>query len=137
MSGIVLDTQALLMLYMDEEGAEHIAGILKQVLDGKTKGYMNVVNLAELYYILCRKSKKVADEKERNIKSFGVRIVPVEDNTSLWKSAAMLKAKHSLSLADAFAAATAKSLKSKLVTGADPEFDKIDNIQIERIGARR
>lgn len=136
MSSIVLDTQALLILYMDEDGAEHVAGLLKQVLDRKIKGYMNVVNLTELYYILSRKSKKVADEKERNVRSFGVKIVPVKDN-ALWKEAAMLKANHSLSLADAFAAATAKTLRSKLVTGADPEFDGIDNVQVERVGARK
>jgi ribonuclease VapC len=132
---IVLDTQALLILYMGEEGAENVAGLLKQVLDRKIKGYMNVVNLAELYYVLSRKSKKVAEEKERNIRSFGVKIVPVKDN-ALWKEAAMLKANHSLSLADAFAAATAKNLKSKLVTGTDPEFDRIGDIQIERVGVK-
>lgn len=133
---IVLDTQALLILYMGEEGAENVAGLLKQVLDRKIKAYMNVVNLAELYYVLSRKSKKVAEEKERNIRSFGVKIVPVKDN-ALWKEAAMLKANHSLSLADAFAAATAKNLKSKLVTGTDPEFDRIGDIQIERVGVKK
>jgi predicted nucleic acid-binding protein len=127
---IVLDTQALLILYMGEEGAENVAGLLKQVLDRKIKGYMNVVNLAELYYVLSRKSKKVAEEKERNIRSFGVKIVPVKDN-ALWKEAAMLKANHSLSLAE-----TAKNLKSKLVTGTDPEFDRIGDIQIERVGVK-
>jgi ribonuclease VapC len=120
---------------MGEEGAENVAGLLKQVLDRKIKAYMNVVNLAELYYVLSRKSKKVAEEKERNIRSFGVKIVPVKDN-ALWKEAAMLKANHSLSLADAFAAATAKNLKSKLVTGTDPEFDRIGDIQIERVGVK-
>jgi predicted nucleic acid-binding protein len=135
-SNIVLDTQALLILYMGEEGSEQIAGLLKQVLDRKIKGYMNIVNLAELYYILGRKSKKVAEEKERNVRSFGVKIIPVKDN-ALWKEAAMLKANHSLSLADAFAAATAKTLRSKLVTGADPEFEGIDNVQVERVGVKR
>jgi len=130
---IVLDTQALLILYMGEKGAEHVANLLKQVLDGKIKGYMNVVNLAELYYILSRKSSKMADEKERNIRRFGIKIIPVIDD-ALWKEAALLKANHSLSLADAFAAATAKILKSKLVTGTDPEFAGINNIQIERVG---
>ncbi|MGI0004308.1 MAG: PIN domain-containing protein [Candidatus Nitrosotenuis sp.] len=130
---IVLDTQALIIFYMDENGAERVARLLKQVLDGEIKGYMNVVNLAELYYILCRKSRKLADEKERNIRSFGVKIVATRDD-SLWKEAALLKASRSLSLADAFAAATAKTMKSKLVTGADPEFDSIDGIRIERVG---
>lgn len=131
---MVFDTQALLILYMGEDGAEHVAGLLKQVLDRKAKGYMNVINLAELYYIIGRKSRKVAEEKERNVRSFGVKIVSVQDN-ALWKEAAMLKASHSLSLADAFAAATAKTLRSKLVTGPDPELDGIDNVQVERVGA--
>jgi len=121
---------------MDEQGAENVADLLKQVLERKIRGYINVINLAELYYILSRKSRKIADEKERNIKNFGVKIVPVNDD-ALWKEAALLKANHSLSLADAFAAATAKTLKSKLVVGADPEFDNINNIQIERVGIRK
>ncbi len=131
---VVFDTQAMLILYLEEKGAEHVAGLFKQVLDGKIKGYMNVVNLAELYYVLSRKDGKIADDKERNIRSFGVRIVPVNDN-GLWKEAAILKANHSLSLADAFAVATAKIFKSRLITGPDPEFDSIDGIQIERIRA--
>lgn len=129
---IVFDTQALLILYLDEKGAEKVMALLKQVLDGKIRGYMSVVNLAELYYILSRKSREVADEKERNIRSFGIRIVPVKDD-SLWKEAATLKANHSLSIADAFAAATAKALKSKLVTGADQEFSGLD-VHLERVG---
>ncbi|MFY9301443.1 MAG: PIN domain-containing protein [Candidatus Nitrosotenuis sp.] len=132
---VVFDTQALLILYMDEKGAERVAELLNQVLDQKINGYMNIVNLAELHYVLSRKSRKIADEKERGIKNFGVKIVPVKDD-SLWKEAATLKANHSLSLADAFAAATAKTMKSMLIVGADPEFDNIDGIQIERIGTR-
>lgn len=117
---------------MGEPGAERVAGLLRQVLEQKITGYINVVNLAELYYILARKSRKTADEKERNIKSFGVKIVSVKDN-ALWKESAVLKANYSLSLADAFAIATAKMLKSRLVTGADPEFDNIVEVQIERV----
>jgi predicted nucleic acid-binding protein len=131
---VVLDTQVLLILYMGEKGADRVSNLLVQILEGKIKGYMNVVNLAELYYILARKSRKVADEKERNLRSFGIKIVPVQDGDDLWKEAAILKASHALSIADAFAAATAKTLRSRLVTGSDPEFEEIHGIQIERIG---
>ncbi|MGI0101453.1 MAG: PIN domain-containing protein [Nitrosotalea sp.] len=133
---LVFDTQALLVLYLDEDGADHVADLLGQVLGGKIKGYINVINLAELYYILGRKSTKMADEKERNIRSFGIKIIPVKDD-SLWKEAAMLKVGHSLSLADAFAAATAKTLRSKLVTGDDVEFAGIDNLRIERVRTKK
>jgi predicted nucleic acid-binding protein len=43
-----------------------------------------------------------------------------------------VKAEHSLSLADAFAVATAKTLKSKLVIGSDREFKEL-NIELVRI----
>lgn len=132
---VVFDTQALIVLYLGERGAERIADLLRQVLDRKINGYMSVVNLTELYYILSRRNRKAADEKERNLRSFGVKIIPVKDD-ALWKEAAMLKTNNSLSLADAFAAATAKIMKSKLITGTDPEFDSIDGIQIERVGSR-
>jgi uncharacterized protein len=131
---VVLDTQVLLILYMGEKGADRVSNLLVQILEGKIKGYMNVVNLAELYYILARKSRKVADEKERNLRSFGIKIVPVQDGDDLWKEAAILKASYALSIADAFAAATAKTLRSRLVTGSDPEFEEIHGVQIERIG---
>lgn len=128
----MFDTQALLILYLGEKGADRVASILRQILERKVGGYINIVNLAELYHILSRKSIAVAEEKERNIRSFGIKLVPVNDDT-LWKEAATLKANHSLSLADAFAAATARTLKAKLLTGTDTEFDNI-NVQIQRIG---
>lgn len=130
----------MLVLYLEEKGAERVAELLTQILEGKIKGYMNVVNLAELYYILARKSRKIAEEKERNLCGFGVKMISVEtedsssNNIPLWKEAALLKAGHSLSLADAFAAATAKVLSSTLVTGSDSEFEKVKEIPIERVG---
>lgn len=128
MMSVVFDTQAILVLYMGEKGAERIADLLVNILEGKIRGYMNVVNLAELYYILARKSGKVAEEKEKSLRSFGVKIIPVRDSDDLWKEAAILKAGHALSIADAFAAATAKTLRSRLVTGSDPEFEGISGI---------
>jgi predicted nucleic acid-binding protein len=89
------------------------------------------VNLTELYYILYRRSPDLAEEKERTLRGYGLVIVPVDDNT-LWKEAAKMKAKHALSLADAFAVATAKVKKASLLVGQDAEFDDID-ASIERI----
>lgn len=129
---VVFDTQVLLILYLGERGAEQVADIIRDVQRRKIRGYVNVVNLAELYYILGRRSREVAEEKERNLRSFGIRIVPVRDD-ALWRQAAAFKTKHPLSLADAFAAATAKVLDAKLVAGGDPEFDRL-GIELLRIG---
>jgi predicted nucleic acid-binding protein len=50
----------------------------------------------------------------------------------LWREAAKIKCGHSMSLADAFAVATAESLKTKLIVGSDKEFNNL-NIQLLRI----
>ena len=133
MQKIVFDSQALLKLYLGEPGSGKIVELLRDVLEGRAEGRINVVNLAEVYYILRRKSKQVADEKEENLKSYGVKVVPVDPDSPLWKRAASLKGDHAMSLADAFAAATALELKSKLVTGTDEEFGDITGLDIERI----
>ena len=130
---IVFDTQALLAFYLGEPGADKVEEYLEHVAGKKVKAYINVVNLAELYYILARESKDVAEEKVRNLKSFGVKVVSVSYRSTVWKKAAEIKATKAVSLADAFAAATAINLNGILVTGQDSEFDAIKNLKIEHI----
>ena len=134
MRNLIFDTQSLLILYLGESGAERVEGVLEDVLEKRVRGYLNVVNLAEFYYILRRVDKNAADEKERNLRSFGVRIVPVTPGSSLWKEAASIKADHALSLADAFAASTALFYKGTLLTGGDVEFDKVNGLKLDRVG---
>jgi len=133
MNAIVFDTQALLIFYLGEPGAGKVEDYLNRVLGKEIEGHLNVVNLAELYYVLRRVNKDLAEEKERNIKSFGVKIVSVRDKSQLWKIAAAIKAENAVSLADAFAAATAITFKGRLVTGGDIEFNAIKNLKIERV----
>ncbi|MDA4121818.1 MAG: type II toxin-antitoxin system VapC family toxin [Thaumarchaeota archaeon] len=133
MPGFVFDSQSVLKLYLGEAGAEEVGRLLRQVQQGTSDGWISVVNLAEIYHILLRKSRDVAEEKERSLKSFGVRVVPVDPTSPLWKRAASLKAEHSMSLADAFAASTALELGAKLVTGADADFDGVARLQLERV----
>src|SRR4029077_802243 len=119
--------------YLGEPGSEKVVDLLRSVLEGEVKACINIVNLAEIYYILHRRSKEAAEEKEQNLRSYGVRVVPVDPDSPLWKKAASLKAQHSISLADAFAAATALELKSRLVTGADEDFDDIHALTLTRV----
>lgn len=134
MRPIVFDTQALLVFYLGEAGSDRVESYLEQISGGKTKGYLNIVNLAEFRYILRRISKTAAEEKERNLRSFGVKIVPVIDNSPLWREAAAIKADNALSLADAFAASTAFLRKGTLLTGSDVEFDRVKDLKVERVG---
>ena len=128
---IVFDTEALLAFYLGESRGREVEKYLTKVMEGELKGYLNILTMSELYYILYRNSPTLAEEKEQNLRSYGLEIVPIDDN-SLWKEAAKMKGKHALSLADAFAAATAKIKKASLLTGRDKEFHSLD-IRIERI----
>jgi len=130
---VVFDTQALLVFYLGEAGSDRVESYLERISEGEVKGYLNVVNLAELHHILRRTSRNVAEENERNLRSFGIRIVPVVDNSPLWREAAAIKADNALSLADAFAASTALLRKGILVTGSDIEFEDVKDLKLERV----
>ena len=134
MRPVIFDTQALLIFYLGEAGSERVESYLEKISGGEAKGYLNIVNLAEFHYILRRVGKSTAEEKERNLRSFGVKIVPVTDNSPLWREAAAIKADNALSLADAFAASTALLRKGILLTGSDLEFDRVKDLKVERVG---
>jgi predicted nucleic acid-binding protein len=127
---IVFDTESIIAFYLGEPPGKEVEKRLTRIMKGQLKGYLNIVNLAEVYYILYRKSPILAEEKERNLRAYGLEIVPVSDD-ALWKEAAKTKGKHALSLADAFAVATAKAKGATLLTGRDAEFRGV-GVPIER-----
>ncbi|MBM4401607.1 MAG: type II toxin-antitoxin system VapC family toxin [Crenarchaeota archaeon] len=119
------DSEPLLAFFLNEEGADVVEDLLEKIQSGEAEGYINIITLTEISYILSRVSPELAEETERNLRLLGLRVVPVEDD-GLWREAAHVKAKHSMSLADAFAVATAEAFKSKLVVGSDEEFRELD-----------
>ena len=125
MSGAqVLDSHALLRLLRDEPGADTVAAILEKAGLRDQPVHMTEVSYAEVQYIVRRKDgdavwARIAEE---------LRAAPIEFHPatrSLADLAAGFKARHKLSLADAFAAALAKEKRAELVTG-DPEFRQIE-----------
>lgn len=127
---VVFDTETLLAFYLGEPGGKKVERRLAKIMKGEIKGYLNIINLTELYYILYRRKPDLAEEKERNLRGYGLEIVPVDDE--LWKEAAKTKGRHSLSLADAFAVATAKVKKANLLVGRYVEFRNV-GVSIERV----
>jgi len=125
LENLTFDTEPILALFFDELGAKTVADLLNKVLNSNAAGYINVVNLTEIYYTLARHSARVAEEKVELLRSFGLKIVPVEDN-GLWRRAAILKNRHLLPLGDAYAVATAQATKSKPVIGADKELSRLN-----------
>ena len=111
-------------MYLNEKGAEQVADLLMQVKKGEAEGFINVFNLAEVYYITYRLTPDLVDEKIENLRLYGLKVIPVEDD-ELWVTAAKLKGTHALSLYDAFAVATAQTFNSQLVVGSDKEFRNV------------
>ena len=97
--------------------------MLKRIQNKETKGFLNIVNLTEFYYILYRRKPAIAEEKVRNLRAYGMEIVPLMDN-AIWREAGKIKGEHAISLADAFAVATAIAKKDRLVVGRDDDFKK-------------
>jgi predicted nucleic acid-binding protein len=111
---LTFDSEAILAFFLGQTGGDLVRDSLKKIQSSQTDGYINIISLAELYYVLSRISPETAEEKQRNLRLYGLKIIPVEDN-GLWREAAQFKCNHSMSLGDAFAVATAKSLETKLV----------------------
>jgi len=127
---VVFDTEPLLTFFKGESGDTEVEALLNKVVDGSLVAYVNIVNLSEFYHILHRFSPEAAEEKTRNLRAYGVKVIPLTDD-ALWKMAAKTKSMYPMSLADAYAVATAKVTNSLLVIGKDREFDGIEIETIE------
>ena len=120
----VLDSFALLSFLRDEPGAEMVAALLEKAEERRHPLQMTEVNYAEVQYIIRRKDGEaawriVADE----LVTLPIEFRPAD--RPLADQAADFKTRFKLSLADAFAAALAKSRKTELVTG-DIEFKQVE-----------
>jgi uncharacterized protein len=124
---LTFDTEPILIFFNDEPGAKQVTNLFKKILTNDVVGYINIVNLTEIYYAIARINPKAAEEKRKTLIQYGFKVVSAEYN-GLWRIAALLKNKYQLSLGDAFAVATAQTLKTKLVVGGDK---KLQNLPVQ------
>ncbi len=132
MKRYVLDSYAMIAYFEDERGADRVAQVLKQLIKGKAKGFMSVVNWGEVYYNTMREQGVSEAEKVTlQLDKFPIQIVDV--NKELAYEAAKLKGEFRIAYADCFAVALAVKLNADLVTG-DPDFKKLqERISIQWI----
>ncbi|MDQ5980939.1 MAG: uncharacterized protein QG602_3917 [Verrucomicrobiota bacterium] len=125
MKALVLDASALLTLLFDESGAEAVEALMHRAAEKDQPILMSAVNWAEVCYRVEGRlgGSALADAKEFATNT-PVAIIP--SDRELAEAAASYKAAHQLGLADAFAAALAKSRKAELVT-ADREFKSVES----------
>jgi predicted nucleic acid-binding protein len=93
---------------------------------------MSAINVGEVYYYVRKFQGERLAEFWRE--SSGTLPVTIEVPTmeEIW-DAALLKGRHPIAYADAFAAALAQKYRCPLVTG-DPEFQSIPELQLDWVG---
>jgi len=124
MSAKVLDSLALIAYFRDEPGAETVEDLLVAAAKKDTPLFMTDVNYAEVKYSILKKDGAEAWKDAAEI----LQCLPIVFHSTsrfLADTAADIKSRFKLSLADAFAAALAKEKKAELVTG-DPEFKPLE-----------
>ena len=128
----VLDACAVIAALSNEEGAEKVEAAFNEVVFGKAKIIINVINLLEVYYDDYRvHGKKSADKMIENIIA-SPTIIITEIEKDIFEEAGRLKATYKISLADALVLAQAIVTKGTLLTSDHHEFDIIEtkeNIQ--------
>ena len=125
LDSLTFDTEPIVAFFFGESGAKPVIELLEKIQSRDIIGYINILNLTEVYYAIARRDPKVADEKLKLLRIYGLNIVPVTDN-GLWHEAALIKNKYQLSLGDSFAVATAQAFKTKLVVGSNKQLEKLD-----------
>jgi predicted nucleic acid-binding protein len=120
----VLDASALLAMFFGERGMEMMRDLFQESADADHPALISSVNWAEVLYRMERKHGVKGMETARRFEqTMPLDISPLD--RELAESAAHLKNKYDLGLADAFAAALAKSKNAELVT-ADTEFKTLE-----------
>src|SRR3984885_8947408 len=120
----VLDSFALLAYFRDEPGADTMENLLVSAGKKDIPLLMTDVNYAEVKYSIVKKDGAEAWAEAAKVLQ-GLPIDFHSTTRALADTAADFKARFKLSLADAFAAALAKEMKTELVTG-DPEFRPLE-----------
>ena len=127
----VLDTSAVLALRSDESGADRVAEILRLGRRGKAKTLVSFMTRMEiLYRVTATEGEEPARTALRLLDAAGVSWVSCDPE--ILETAARLKARGGLSVADAWIAATAAT-KHAVLVHKDPEFAAVREVDQERL----
>lgn len=127
---VVFDAEPLVAYSLDEPGSDRVEAYLDGVYDGDAAGYVNVVTLTEVHYVLARVTDVAAvDGFVDHLDAIGVTVV---EAGPCWRATARYKRKANPSLGDAFALATAEHVDGTLLAGGDDDFDAVSDVPVER-----
>lgn len=123
---VCLDSFALLAWFQNEAGAslveKHLAAA---AADEATHCYASNINLGEVFYRIARtRGSALAESFWTGVGRPAFPVTPVAVTRGRIREAALLKARHPIALADAFAVQLAIERRLPLVTG-DPEIGQL------------
>ncbi|MHA1505869.1 MAG: PIN domain-containing protein [Candidatus Asgardarchaeia archaeon] len=119
----LLDTKALVAFFNDEDGADFVERILKDVDEGKVEGFVSSITLTEIYYLYSRRmGRDIAKKRVEQIIFSNLRIVAIDEKVALKAGEYKIRA---IPIADALIAASACSIGAKIVTD-DKHFEGLD-----------
>jgi predicted nucleic acid-binding protein len=120
LAAYVLDSFALLSYLEGEAGMPRVRSVLEGAAAQRYSVYLSLINLGEALYITERERGLIAARRTLGaVDQLPLEIVPVSRATVL--DAAHIKARFSISYADAFAVVAARDHGGVVMTG-DPEF---------------
>ena len=132
----VLDSFAVLALLGNEPGSQEVSEVFQKAQKCLAQVLMSWVNLGEVAYIVERRWGKEKVFQMLGIME-GTCIKLIEAGRELSLEAAIIKAKHPLAYADAFAVALAVRECGILITGT-PEFEVLgDMVEIQWLEQRQ
>jgi predicted nucleic acid-binding protein len=129
----VLDSCALIAFLNKEPGGIKVKSIFEHADTENISIFMSIFNLIEVYYDFIKKYRVVeqADEIMRQVDELPIEIIETVSH-AVYRETARLKGFYRISLADAIACATAKSLGAAIVT-KDSEIravEQADNLTV-------
>ncbi len=120
----VLDSFALVVLFLQQKGWEIVSQHLNDAADGQYTHLMSSINFGEVYYSIIRtEGEQYAEAALKAIAEMPIEIIDPTREQVL--AAARLKSKGNISYADCFAAALALEGGLPVLTG-DREFEKAE-----------
>ena len=125
MKRILFDAHAILKWTQKERGYQKVKSLLVACREQSAVGYMNQINVGEVYYKTIRAVG--LEEAKKFLENFFRLPLSIinPDSELIWKTSE-IKSEYSISYADCFAAATALRYEASILTG-DPEFKKIES----------
>jgi predicted nucleic acid-binding protein len=128
----VFDTSAWRTLIEDEAGADVVESLLESANAGSVEILVSFMSFMEVFYVTLQ-GRDIEEAQTRLSLMASLPIARSESTVSLSIAAARLKAKHRMSVADAWIAALAQERGATLVH-KDPEFEQIeDGLQVLKL----